>query len=254
MNRLRQLPWLRISAEGMAIVVSILLAFWIQAWWDGRQDRLEEREILSSLLLEFHDLKDTLEWSKGYNEAIRGSVRQLTNAALGPQHTLSDQDIDRLIADLWWNQELSSWSAPELSSVIASGDLTLVSNSTLRHHLGTWPIWLGHIRNTMQRDIDYFTNHQMPILSELTALGQVLNADDGVPGDPSTLYDGGRKITIANSISHGSVLQNRRFQNMLLERDQYITDILTLAFEGVAEKLDETITLLEQELAILAAD
>jgi len=37
----RSVHWPRILAEGFAIVVSILLAFGIQAWWEGRQDRLD---------------------------------------------------------------------------------------------------------------------------------------------------------------------------------------------------------------------
>lgn len=42
----RSIPWPRIFAEGFAVVVSILLAFGIQAWWDARQDREAEREAL----------------------------------------------------------------------------------------------------------------------------------------------------------------------------------------------------------------
>jgi hypothetical protein len=38
----RSIPWPRILAEGGAIVVSILLAFGIQAWWEGAQE-LNER-------------------------------------------------------------------------------------------------------------------------------------------------------------------------------------------------------------------
>ncbi len=33
----RQIRWLRVLVEGVVIVGSILLAFGIQAWWDGRQ-------------------------------------------------------------------------------------------------------------------------------------------------------------------------------------------------------------------------
>ncbi len=31
----RQIPWLRVFAEGVVIVVSVLLAFGIDAWWGG---------------------------------------------------------------------------------------------------------------------------------------------------------------------------------------------------------------------------
>ncbi len=38
----RQIPWLRVFVEGVVIVGSILLAFGLQAWWDGRQERALE--------------------------------------------------------------------------------------------------------------------------------------------------------------------------------------------------------------------
>ena len=252
MSRLRQLPWLRIYAEGAAIVVSILLAFWIQAWWDSRQERIDERAALTSLLREFRELKATHEWSVKYNLAIRNSIRDLTNAAVGPENTLKDQDIDRLVADLYWNQDLSQWAAPVLSTVVSTGDLELITNSTLRRKIGEWPIRLEAVRGVLQRDLDYFNDHQMPLLAETMSLAQIANADDGTPGHPADLYDGGRQIKLRSLESHMDVLATRAFQNMLVQRDTWITDILSLAFDGIPENLDETIALLEQELAKFA--
>lgn len=247
MERFKSIPWPRIFAEGIAIVASILLAFWIQAWWEARQNRLAERAILSSILQEFRDIKATLVWRTTYNEAIRASIRRLTDSAIGTGPALSDEDIDGLLADLWWNQETSEWAALELSSVISSGDLALISDADLRHLLGIWPIRLEYVRNVLQRDISFHMDRQMLLLAELTALGQLHNADDGPPGFPELPYDGGRKIALATSVSHADLLSNRKFQNMLLERDTLITDILTLAFPQVADDLDETIRLLEAE-------
>ncbi len=48
-----QIPWLRVFVEGVVIVVSILLAFGIEAWWDGVQDRQEEQEVLRGLASDF---------------------------------------------------------------------------------------------------------------------------------------------------------------------------------------------------------
>jgi len=44
-----RISWLRVSAEAFVIVVSILLAFGLQAWWEGRIDRQTERTVLSEL-------------------------------------------------------------------------------------------------------------------------------------------------------------------------------------------------------------
>ncbi len=51
----RPVPWPRIFAEGLAIIVSILLAFGIQAWWEDRQQRQEERILLAGLLVDLRD-------------------------------------------------------------------------------------------------------------------------------------------------------------------------------------------------------
>jgi len=44
-----QVSWFRVLAEGVVIGVSILSAFGIQAWWDGRVERKNELAILTEL-------------------------------------------------------------------------------------------------------------------------------------------------------------------------------------------------------------
>ena len=45
-----QIPWLRVFVEGVVIVGSILLAFGIEAGWQARGDRNDERAYLEGLL------------------------------------------------------------------------------------------------------------------------------------------------------------------------------------------------------------
>jgi len=45
----QSIPWKRIAAEGAAVVVSILLAFWIDAWWQERGERIALIEYLVHL-------------------------------------------------------------------------------------------------------------------------------------------------------------------------------------------------------------
>jgi hypothetical protein len=46
MQESKKIAWKRILAEGMAIVLSILIAFWIDAWWG---DQVERRTLLEYL-------------------------------------------------------------------------------------------------------------------------------------------------------------------------------------------------------------
>jgi hypothetical protein len=55
----RSIPWLRVFAEGAVIVVSILLAFGIDAAWEERQER--EREATALLSLQADLVADSIE-------------------------------------------------------------------------------------------------------------------------------------------------------------------------------------------------
>ena len=76
MSETEAIRWKQISAEAVAIVVSILLAFWIDAWWDGLKDRREEREILIGLEVEFVDLKERLDF---WAQRNIGGMQQMSN-------------------------------------------------------------------------------------------------------------------------------------------------------------------------------
>lgn len=51
----------RLIIEGIAVVLSILLAFAIDAWWDEQKERSEEREVIESLYVEFEANRDEAE-------------------------------------------------------------------------------------------------------------------------------------------------------------------------------------------------
>ena len=64
-----QIPWTRVFAEGLVIVVSILLAFGIDAWWDTRVRRADEQQVLSQLAeglrLDREEFQQRLELQRG---------------------------------------------------------------------------------------------------------------------------------------------------------------------------------------------
>ena len=93
MNNRQSIPWGRILAEGAAIVVSILLAFAIDAWWDNRKERFEEHQILLGLEAEFSDLRDRLDQWAQFNQEGGEAIEQLLNA---PADTLEKTFIERV--------------------------------------------------------------------------------------------------------------------------------------------------------------
>ena len=91
MNTVREIPWPRILAEGLAIVVSILLAFWIQAWWEGRQEQSHERIVLQSLLDDLNKKKAQLIAERRDVQAIYESATALLRAATDTEQEFSSR-------------------------------------------------------------------------------------------------------------------------------------------------------------------
>ena len=54
------MSWARVVGEGAAIVVGILLAFAIDAWWEERELRIEEQQVLEGLREEFISIHEVL--------------------------------------------------------------------------------------------------------------------------------------------------------------------------------------------------
>jgi len=76
--RRKDINWPRIFAEGTAIVISILLAFTIDAWWQGRQDAALARAQIQSLADEIREGRNQLELQGSKLEAsLSGTIRFL---------------------------------------------------------------------------------------------------------------------------------------------------------------------------------
>ena len=121
-----KLNWLLF--EGLLIVISILMAFWIDAWWSDRQVRADEEQVLTSLLDDFSEKRARVDDQRNYINGILSSTKKLLYSSTEDTPELSSLAIDQLLGDTWWNLEASIWSAPLLDSVVSGGDLDLISN------------------------------------------------------------------------------------------------------------------------------
>jgi len=160
MTESQSIPWKRLSAEAAAIVVSILLAFWIDAWWDDRKDQLEEREILLGLELEFVDLKSRLdEWSQ-FNRAGSKLLEQY----------LSDSVTEMDLEAVEWVFAYSILvnvldQGGTLDALLASGRLERISDRDIRARLAKWPDWLEDIHTNDLSSRGYAWGEILPFLT-----------------------------------------------------------------------------------------
>ena len=80
--------WKRTTAEGVAIVVSILLAFWIDTWWEDRKEGRLEAAYLLELQEDFEQNKSRLEDHAAEFEETARSMRVLQEQSVleSPKH------------------------------------------------------------------------------------------------------------------------------------------------------------------------
>ena len=95
MNSNKNIPWQRLSLEATAIVMSILLAFAIDAWWDGRKEAEQRQRLLSALIVDFETTRERA--LAGIDIAERAIERTRTYLNTDPT------DESKTIRELWQN-------------------------------------------------------------------------------------------------------------------------------------------------------
>jgi hypothetical protein len=137
----KQIPWRRIFVEGVVIVVSILLAFGLQAWWEGVQERADERALIVDLSPEFsenlRDLRATILLHQGYAVRIDG----LGSMTSDQMSAIPPDSLSRYSAAMA-SQATFDPRTGTLNGAINSGRLLLLSDSDLR---GLLTEWLGEL-------------------------------------------------------------------------------------------------------------
>jgi len=247
MTVLQKIQWKRLSAEAVAIVLSILLAFSIDAWWDDRKRSGDERILLQSLVEDLYDKKEKLANDRIYNEAIERAVTGLLVAANSPDSVIDEDAIDRMIGDTWWFNAEGDWDSAPMTSLLG-GEITRVSNPVLVQKLAELQVQMTRIRNFYKVDQDFHHNTYTPFLVANAYMPQITGKTEHYPGRPELEYVYPR-FTLETSQNHSALIRQKEFQNMMIAKLDRIEDILQNAYRYIDADLDEAIALLNQELA-----
>ena len=171
-----KIPWPRLLAEGGAIVVSILLAFGIDAWWSARQLHSEEQDILRQLAAEFQINADLLaERRRNHEEILQATelVLSVTGPELDQEMAESHEvrvAIDRMIR--WWTYDPQM---AVISGLTQSGRLSTISSDALRNALASWP---SRVQDLAEDEIftqQVTTNQIEPHVSNTIAMRNIVS-------------------------------------------------------------------------------
>ena len=165
MTESKTIPWKRLAVEAAAIVISILMAFWIDAWWQDRSDQIRIKEYLSQVR------EDTLDNQRRLTEALQlekgqqGVVREILVALRSPAPMTLDS------ARKWTQLEPGFiwYSDPRLldgaiSALVATGDINLVHNPRVKTSLINYLGQLKADMNEIDRGVNQFLIHESELL------------------------------------------------------------------------------------------
>ena len=152
----------RIVVESLVIVLSILLAFAIDAGWDERQNRREEVEILRALSVEFERYSDRFGRRAVFYEGVADEIVWLLDAA-----SFVPSDLDRLDSAF-----LAFVGAPTFDigsgvhhELVASGRVALISDPDLRRRVSNWEGLLVETTDNEQVVRRFATSVKVPFLA-----------------------------------------------------------------------------------------
>jgi hypothetical protein len=237
----------RLIAEGSAIVVSILLAFSIDAWWDARQEREIVDDLLLGLLDDLQQGKENVAFRQAASEAREQSILKLLEAAADSSIHIDESEMDRLLSDTVWYFDDVPISEGAINSLVFSGMLGLVRNEKLRRDIADWPRAISYVQHQLKEDYDVYFDVWIPYLSNNGDLFQIYRTISHVPGHPEMAFPG-LAVESAATVEHSSLLRDRRFRNMLVHLWDVQNNVQG-AYVEIEERLDLSIRLVEEELA-----
>jgi hypothetical protein len=226
----------RWAMELVVLVVGILAAFGLDAWWDAQKDAAREQELLTELLSELAEARVTVNSTASVHEVAAAQLddllTHLRTVALDDRVQVPDTLLSRLAA--FNTLEISSGV---LQSATASGELSLIRNRELRARLLEWPTVLAEVveQEVLGRD---FSFEELVVAMPRDDVSEVI-----------ALPLGTLRESIAESGSRSySVSSTARLRNVTAARLRIELGALS-DYADLQSQLDALIALFEQELA-----
>ena len=159
--------------EGLVIVVSILLAFAIEAWWAEQQDRQVEQKELSRLHLEFTANLNGIGRNMELQKTVRDATMELYQRIQGAQgkDTIGLPNGTLRVSLFTPTYDVAT---PVLDALVLSGLLNVVQDNGV---LATIAAWQRAVKNVTESENSTLEFKLLPSLIQRGNLGPLLVID-----------------------------------------------------------------------------
>ncbi len=173
MSRYNRGSWVRGGTEAVVVVGSILMAFGIQAWWDGRSDRDLRAATLQGLLADFVSVDTIVSSLVTQNQKIVAShsllISELRGRSGAPPVMISDTLLIAAFSSPTYNPPRTA-----VEMALGTGRLAELEDEPLRRLLAQW---LQELDDTVEDElaaIKVVENKLVPFLASIHGFVDVL--------------------------------------------------------------------------------
>ena len=233
MTNTNNIQWGRTAAEGVAIVVSILLAFWIDTWWEDQKEARFEVVYLYELQEDFEHNKSTLELMTARLEGIIRSTLVLQEQSALASPSLPVAELNENFRSI---TRMASFIPVDraYANLTGSGELRLIQSRPLKNALAEYYA-AAKITALVQstHEMELVQIYEPYIIENLdfsaVALGRVDDFPLPPPVEEASILD---------------VLATRQFRNIAVQKWVIATDLLN-QHRQMLERTNNVLKLLE---------
>lgn len=231
-------PWRRTILESVAIILSILLAFAIDAGWDEIKERNQERAFLVSLLSEFEEARIRIDESTANHERFIALAEQLLEFQGGNTPDIKSEALETMLSAVFFNWESLYLPSGSRDALFASDDIEIISNEELRAMLAAWP---SRVADAAEDDVmiaNDVMNSLAPYLNGKIRTRNVARASSSASAE---------RIPGLESVNYDALWRDPLFDNLVTFR--ILNELYALRESSrLSEAAKEIIRVIEKEL------
>lgn len=219
------------------IVGSILLAFGIDAWWEGRGERDEATDYLIALRGELEATRDELLGDQETRQGNLAAIQSLLDATADVAD-LTEDSVSALLQTIWGTPRLNPPSAL-YQDLTTTGNRDLIRSDDLRFALVEYGQRLARFEWQEEAYQVAWESELRPYLVANTDMLVHVRRSNVISDEwlPAPTYDSG----------FDGIMRDRTFQNVLIVVLRRLAVVMTNSV-GLMRSLDEVLTLIDEQV------